>query len=193
MIKATMMVTLSAACFLSFVWGAAAHFRREGPMPRRMLATTIANLCAFGWFLGICWFDRVCIASADLLASAMAALGIVGSAGLFWWAVAANRAQPLSIAFSIDEPRFVQQSGPYAHVRHPFYLSYIMFWLAAAVEVGTRLYWIVPIGMSILYYHVARLEEAKFAASSLSSGYDSYKARTGMLLPSVTRQCQRVR
>jgi protein-S-isoprenylcysteine O-methyltransferase Ste14 len=105
--------------------------------------------------------------------------------GLFWWAVAANRTRPLSLAFSKDAPEHLVAWGPYRRMRHPFYAAYSLAWLAGAVT-ATEPGLLVPlVVMGVLYVRAARLEEAKFAASPLADAYAAYRARTGMFWPSL--------
>jgi len=77
--------------------------------------------------------------------------------------------------------------GPYRYVRHPFYLSYSLFWLAGAVAVP---YWpmiVGSLGMLTLYYRAAAQEEQTIARSGLSAEYEAYKRTTGMFLPRIFR------
>ena len=191
MLTAALTAALASACFVYFAWGIAAHFRREGPMPAGMRAIGFANLACFAWFLGgqVAQLRRGApprtgahAASAALAHAASAAL-MVAAAALFRWTVAVNRARPLTLAFSPDQPSFVQRSGPYAHVRHPFYLSYVVFWAGTALASDSLAHWLAPAILALLYYRAASAEEAKFACSSLAEEYGAYRATTGMLLP----------
>src|ERR1700746_1974891 len=53
--------------------------------------------------------------------------------GLFFAALRANRKRPLSVVFTADDPLHIVQSGPYRHIRHPFYAAYCGTWVAGAV------------------------------------------------------------
>jgi protein-S-isoprenylcysteine O-methyltransferase Ste14 len=115
----------------------------------------------------------VCIASA-----------LYGSASaLFWWAVTANRARPLRACFSPNEQPHLNQLGPYRFVRHPFYCSYLLTWLAGIL--ATRNPWLVPtvIIMLAIYMNAAIGEEEQFARSSLADEYKEYRSHTGRFLP----------
>lgn len=62
------------------------------------------------------------------------ALVLAGSSSaLFTQSVAATRHQPLTPINTTDQPQHLNRHGPYAYVRHPFYSSYILNFLAAAI------------------------------------------------------------
>lgn len=102
---------------------------------------------------------------------------------IFAGAVAATRERRLSLAFSPDMPEYIISAGPYAHIRHPFYTSYALTWLGAAIGTWHPASWAVVAVMLTLYFLAARREEAKFDASALKADYASYKARAGMFWP----------
>jgi protein-S-isoprenylcysteine O-methyltransferase Ste14 len=103
------------------------------------------------------------------------------------WAIAASRRARLTLAFSRDLPEALLDHGPYRYVRHPFYTSYTLYWLAGIL--ATLTWWVVlPSILAIgLYVLAARKEERKFAASGLADAYSAYRARTGMFFPSLGR------
>ena len=94
-----------------------------------------------------------------------------------------TRVQPLTLAFAVNTPAYVHIGGPYAYVRHPFYSSYVMFWLATAVAEHNLLGWIILMLMTALYSIAAKREERKFASSLLAATYNDYRGKTGMLIP----------
>jgi protein-S-isoprenylcysteine O-methyltransferase Ste14 len=171
--------------FVSLSWGVRGHFRLAGRMELGMRLTTILTLAAFAWFL----FDRfeaargrgTIPAAADIAGTILTIANLV----LFWWAVRVTRTRRLTLAFSTDEPDFLNTAGPYAWVRHPFYISYVTFWLATALESPGWAHWIVPVGMAGLYARAARMEEAKFASSRLAAQYEAYKKKAGMIVPTT--------
>jgi len=116
----------------------------------------------------------------------MAAIALVGFAAalvIFHWAAFSIRGRLFSYAGNDDLPQFVHTGGPYAYVRNPFYLSYLL------VEMSTIALWpsvwgAAFVGLATLYFQwLARYEEAKFARSPVAEDYERYKARTGRFLP----------
>jgi protein-S-isoprenylcysteine O-methyltransferase Ste14 len=109
----------------------------------------------------------------------------VASLILFWWAVYTNRAKPLSAVFSPDLPRHFVSHGPYAWVRHPFYTSYLLTWLAGVAATGHLWLLSTVLVMVTIYWRAALLEEKKFFQTALASLYVAYKSRTGLFAPSL--------
>lgn len=176
------LLALSIAFYLLHFWGAACHFRRVGPARPGLLALTLIWAVAFAAQVAGLWPGR------PLWAHAWIAFPLYGAAlGLWAWAVATTRRERLSLAFSPDPPEAIIDRGPYRYVRHPFYVSYTLYWLAGAA--AAPIWWVVaPSLLAIaLYVAAARAEERKFAVSPLADAYTAYRARTGMFLPSFRR------
>ena len=181
----TSATALAVAYFASMGWGVRAHFVSDGAMPAGMKATTAVTALAFTWFLAGRWETAAGRASIAPWAVAIASAALAAALGLFWWAVAVTRAGRLTLAFSRNTPSVLVTAGPYAWIRHPFYASYILFWAAAALLSPFDAYWAVPAALTILYVAVARMEEAKFAASPLAAEYAQYRNRTAMMVPTL--------
>ena len=178
-------VTVGAviASYGSGVWGIYGHFLTKNKPEPAMKLTSLLSLGGLLWFLFDRW-QRQAPGSTVGIVSDMVVLDLLAaSMGLFWWAISTTRQQRLTLAFSKDQPAFIHATGPYAWVRHPFYTSYILFWIATAVGAAAWSFWLMPIAMTAVYWRAIRLEEAKFATSPISMDYENYKRRTGMLLP----------
>jgi protein-S-isoprenylcysteine O-methyltransferase Ste14 len=73
-------------------------------------------------------------------------------------------------------------------VRNPFYLSYML------LEVSTVVMWpsvwgALTVAIAAAYFQwLARFEEGKFARSPVAAEFAEYAARTGRLLPHLTRR-----
>jgi protein-S-isoprenylcysteine O-methyltransferase Ste14 len=98
-------------------------------------------------------------------------------------AMAANRRRLAQWHQRHDEPRSLQTRGPYARVRHPFYLAYVLMFLAAVLVapsagvIGALVYAVVVLN------HTAAREERIICASDLGDRYRAYMSRTGRFLP----------
>ncbi|MCC7049838.1 MAG: isoprenylcysteine carboxylmethyltransferase family protein [Alphaproteobacteria bacterium] len=169
----------ASACFTSYGWGLARFFRTPSKDARgHRLITWATAASVLAHYLALAFFYR---GSGARFAAAMALYAV--SLLLFWWCVAVNRAQPLSLAFSTDRPHHLITAGPYAVIRHPFYLSYMLCWIAGMVASGR---WILAVTVAVMgwiYRRAAIAEEAKFAASPLAEAYRLYAAATGRFLP----------
>jgi len=169
------------ACFLSFGWAVKFHFHRAGKVPRGMQVVSAVSFLAFAWFLyGI----SNGLGGHRLVPFALCVLSLL----LFWWCILHTRRKRFTLAFSPDAPAFLDTQGPYRVARHPFYLAYLVFWVATALAVPSLLSWAVPAIMAALYTLTAAKEEAKFTDSVLENDYRRYRMRTGMFFPLLVRQ-----
>lgn len=171
------MAVLSVVCFGSFAWAVKGHFRSRGSVPNGMRVISVASLASMAWFL-----ERLLV-DAQTSYWPLAAAMIVVALGLFWWTVRTTNLRRLTLAFDDDRPTFLHQQGPYRWVRHPFYASYILFWIATSLATPGFLPWIVPVCFVAIYVVAAKKEENKFEASSLGHEYARYRSDVGMLLP----------
>ncbi len=81
-----------------------------------------------------------------------------------------------------DHPELVT-SGPYRLIRHPIYSGILLGFLGTAF--ASNLYWFAPFALLAIYFtYSARIEERQLG-SQLGPVYDSYKAKTKMLVPFV--------
>ena len=177
-LAATVLAVLN---FASLSWGAKGHFVAAEGVPRGMRLLGILTLAGFAWFLlaRLAWAASHHPGHPVRDAAGLVLLSL--EIALFWWAVRATRVRRLTLAFSADRPGFLHESGPYAWVRHPFYISYVLFWIATALLSPGWAHWLVPAVMTAVYVGAARMEEAKFAASDLAAAYERYKSRTALL------------
>ena len=104
---------------------------------------------------------------------------------IFWWTACTTRSPRLAIAFSPHMPDQIVQTGPFRWVRHPFYLSYMLAWLAGGVGVAWPWAWLALPIMGAQYLHAIRHEERQFLAGPLAEDYREYITKVGMLMPRV--------
>jgi protein-S-isoprenylcysteine O-methyltransferase Ste14 len=169
---------LGLACFISFSWAVRGHFRPTGAMPAGM--KLIGALSLLG-FVGLLWQLRDGAAAWPVVVSLF---GL--SLWLFRSTVRTTRLHPPTLAFDTDAPHRLFCQGPYRYVRHPFYLSYMLFWIGTAVSASTPDAWAIPLVLGALYYVAAAREEQKFARSALAPDYDAYRRQAGMFLPRLS-------
>jgi protein-S-isoprenylcysteine O-methyltransferase Ste14 len=104
---------------------------------------------------------------------------------LFLSSLEAARRVPLPRTFVDDPlPKALITRGPFAVIRHPFYVAYSLAWLAAPVAThgpGVAALALVAIG---IYVAAARREERQLE-DRFGDAYRTYKHGTGMVLPSI--------
>jgi len=116
-----------------------------------------------------------------------AAIVLLASFSLYEWARRTIRKRRFHIAWSGEVPEAVCASGPYAFVRHPVYLSYILAFVAVPTAFPMPVTLAILLFNLVLYVHAARDDERSIDASELKHAYAAYKARTGMFFPRIRR------
>ena len=77
----------------------------------------------------------ICLATTNDFQEHTIALSIVlyaVSFALFWFTIIANWHKALHHCFTELTPQHLVNWGPYKYVRHPFYLSYTLAWIAGS-------------------------------------------------------------
>ncbi|MBC2668154.1 methyltransferase family protein [Novosphingobium piscinae] len=110
----------------------------------------------------------------------------LGSAFLFGWSVGTSGQRTLSLAYSPNcSPRLVTE-GPYAVVRHPFYTSYILYWLGNALVAPTPYTIGSAATLVLIYLHASRGEDA-FLTQRFGDEFVQWQRRTGAFFPKLAR------
>jgi protein-S-isoprenylcysteine O-methyltransferase Ste14 len=92
------------------------------------------------------------------------------------------------IALSGEVPKAVCDKGPYRLVRHPFYLSYMVAFLAVAIAFPSIVVSAVCLINIGLFLYMAIDDERVLLASPLSADYRSYQGRAGMFVPGLGKR-----
>ncbi len=179
-------LSAGVSCFGSFAWAAKFHFRKSGAVPLGMQAASAVSLLGFAWFL---YGLGAMTGGYRLVPLVLCAASLL----LFWWCIVHTHRKRFTLAFSPDTPAFLDTHGPYRLARHPFYLAYLMFWVATALAIPGLMSWTVPAMMAALYGAAATKEEAKFKDSALERQYRRYRMRTGMFFPKLHGSAIRLR
>jgi protein-S-isoprenylcysteine O-methyltransferase Ste14 len=162
-------------CFASFGWGMARHFKRVGKPTRWMMLTAVLALA--GASLQIFALVRKPVPEA------FAALVLYCvSATLFWLAISATRGQLAACGQGCVSTRIVT-AGPYRYVRHPFYTSYNLTWIAGFAATGWWPLAVSAVLMAWVYERSAREEERGFLSGPLAREYRAYMLAAGRYLP----------
>lgn len=167
----------SLAVIAQQIWALRGHFTSERMAPGARL-TSLAVIVSAAIYLMLV-FTIAQPAWAQVTALVLEA----ASVWLFWGAIRASRAAQLRYAFDDTKPQTLVVEGPYRHVRHPFYTSYLIFWTGWTIGCWS-LWGLVPLAvLACLYVIAARHEEDLFAGSALSDAYAAYRRRAGLFWP----------
>lgn len=118
----------------------------------------------------------------DLVAVVLA----VASIALMCYTRGAHRVPLAHFHQSGDEPSHLVTWGPYARIRHPFYTSYLLLFLACLVFFPHWAMAVVVLYMLVVTDRTAAGEERRLSASALGTEYREYVTRTGRFVPRLT-------
>ena len=170
---------VSVIVVAQFAWALSAHFRSKAVPSGTMLISAVV-LATTLIFLVLLWLEaQAWLAQVVGLVVELAALA------LFWAAIRASRAARLRLAFDLENPDSLVTSGPYKYLRHPFYTSYLIFWIGWAIAVWS-VWALLPLAaLTVIYVAAAKGEERKFANTPMAAAYAEYKRRTGFFWPRI--------
>jgi protein-S-isoprenylcysteine O-methyltransferase Ste14 len=172
-------LTLCIAGLATFGWGMACFFHRSSTTAATRAVALIGAVCA-AWHL---W--SIGHAPAGVWRMAAASVLDVAAIALFLWATRTFRGWRPAAIFEPGVSREIVRSGPYTYVRHPFYVSYILFWTAGWVASASWITGTSVVLMSVLYVRAAMQEEAWLRGALPFSTYDAYRRATGFMIPRV--------
>lgn len=106
---------------------------------------------------------------------------------LFLSSLEAARRVPLARTLVDDPmPKALITRGPFSVIRHPFYISYSLAWLAAPVATHGPGIAVLAIGAIAIYVIAARREE-RLLEDRFGEAYRNYKLGTGSVMPPLFR------
>jgi protein-S-isoprenylcysteine O-methyltransferase Ste14 len=115
----------------------------------------------------------------------VALLLLIVSVSLYEWARRTIWGRHFGLALSEQVPDALCDSGPYRHIRHPIYLSYVLAFLALLIALP---HWATTLGFLfnlVVCVVFARSDERVLAGSALAADYAAYRLRTGMFFPKL--------
>lgn len=121
-------------------------------------------------------------APRSIAAGVVIAALLLNAAALFHWS-AETMGKNWSLVARTREDHELVTSGPFAYVRHPIYVSMLMFLFALAVATGHALHllWAVPVFAAGTAIRIA--EEEKLLRAAFGAAFEDYASGTGALLP----------
>ena len=111
----------------------------------------------------------------------------VAAALLFLRALEAARRVPLPRTLVDDPmPTALITGGPFAFVRHPFYLAYTLAWFAAPVATHGPIITALAV-FAVVIYGIAAKREERLLEDRFGDAYRTYKLGTGFVVPPLFR------
>jgi len=118
---------------------------------------------------------------------AAASLILLGSLTLYEWARRTVQGLRFQAAFSDHVPDSLCEAGPYKHLRHPFYVSYMLAFAAALIALPTISTSVLLACNIAVFLYAAITDERAIAQSELATEYVAYKARVRRFIPRLRR------
>ena len=102
---------------------------------------------------------------------------------LFWITIRETREAKLLAVFTAQNPGSLVTTGPYKYVRHPFYSSYLLFWLGWTIATETVVSMLLFAIMFVTYWRAASQEEDKFENTPMAEQYAQFKRGRTRFIP----------
>ena len=131
-------------------------------------------LCVF--FMGLFY-------AVWLPAAVCGAILASGSFVLYEWTRRTAVDRNFYVGLAGEVPAMVCDAGPYHYVRHPFYLSYMLAFVAVAVGFPSFIVSGVCLLNIGLFVYMAIDDERVLLASAMAVDYRTYQGRVGMFVP----------
>lgn len=174
------LVTLAAVTWVGLAaWSGRGHFQSD-KVPLGSMLIMLVVLVTTITYLYLAW-----TLVQPLVWQAAGFLLQCAGLGMFVATLRASRRGRLRMAFDEGNPRGLVTEGPYQYVRHPFYVSYIIYFSGFAIATWS---WISLLPLAVLlviYVLAARMEEGKFANTPMSAEYEAYRRKTGFFFPKI--------
>ena len=168
---------VSLSVIAQYAWSLRRHFVSVTMPVGTMVISAIVTLTAL-FFVFLLWIE-----TRPVLAVTLGLLIELCGLWLFWAAISASRKARLKMAFDLGNPRGLVTSGPYRYLRHPFYTSYLIFWVGWAIATWS-IWSLLPLAVITVIYVLAALdEERKFSRTEMAGDYAAYRAQTGFFWP----------
>ncbi len=195
-------VSLSALVYWAGVWIQARRVRKQiGRSPNLKPRGAKEKMLWLGWFVVILvWLGQPFIIRRDqtvpglqlaswLLNSFTLASGLIlvlaGYGCTLWCYRVMGNAWRIGI--NPREKNFLVTGGPYGTVRHPIYLFQILM-LAGVVLLLPTLCSVLILVIHLVCVFIKASDEESYLRSVHGKDYEEYLARTGRLLPKLTRR-----
>ena len=174
-----LVTVLAVATIGSYLWSVKFHFESGALEAGAKLISAMVVTGAI-IFTVLTWLNTQPVA-VQLLGLVLQGLALL----LFWVTIRETRNASLLAVFTDKNPGSLVTSGPYRYIRHPFYSSYLLFWLGWAIATANLLSLVLFAIMFLIYWRAAAQEEEKFAHTPMADEYASFKSGRTRFIPFV--------
>ena len=168
---------LSVLVVLQYGRSLRTHFRSP-KMPTGTAVISVVVTATTLLYLTLIWIETQPL-FAHLVGLAIQCFGV----WLFYMAIKASREASLKMAFDVANPHGLVTTGPYRYLRHPFYTSYLVFWIGWAIATWSAWSLIPLLVIAVIYVMAALGEERKFSRTEMADAYAEYRRQTGFFWP----------
>jgi protein-S-isoprenylcysteine O-methyltransferase Ste14 len=152
-------------------------FRDTGAVLGQLsLASGMACVIVMGLFYGL-------LVPAALCGAILA----MGAVILYEWTRRTVVDRHFYVGLAGEVPPVLCDAGPYRYVRHPFYLSYVLAFVAIAVAFPSLIVSGVCLANIGLFVYMAIDDERTLLGSAIAADYQSCRGRVGMFMPRISR------
>ncbi len=167
---------IGLAYFLSISIATRQHFRSDS-YPAGMYVISALSLVGLGTFLYFAF-------RSELIFTGLTLVLILIAQGLFTWAMRHSKNKGLTLALDEQmQSESIITTGPWRYMRHPFYASYMIFWLGCALATQHIISVIAFLTLSGIYAYSARREERALSSGPLRKDYIEYRDTVGFFYP----------
>lgn len=166
---------------ISFLWAAFFFFERPTKKTVKFLAINLTGLVIIANAL----WRTYRVSLVENYAHLLSTIILLASFFIFWLSVRVCRDFNMKFAF-FGETSLLQgivKNSTYSFIRHPFYTSYSLTWIAVLMFSRDLISFILVILICFQYYIAALEEEKSILESSQGEDYKLYMARTGRFFP----------
>lgn len=166
---------------ISLIWGRLKFFRVNTGTTRLTallydFSVAIQMGCAIYGFLFVMDITKLLLWFCAML--------YILSLVIFWLSI--KEAKSLDFAFS-DHVGALVTTGTFSIFRHPFYVSYMLAWLASTITFNILYQWITLFYLISFYVVSAKKEEGLILKGTQSESYKNYQQQVGMFIPRIIK------
>lgn len=174
----SILLVLQAAFFCLITVSSYVHFKSDTPEPFGMKCIRVSSV--FGFLLDL-WGVSESGSEFYYRSYTLGLILVLFAFFVFFSALRCSGRNRLGIAFTACDEGDIIQGGVYSYCRHPFYLSYILFWMSWIFSNGGFLSIAVALIMISQYVIAIHIEE-KFLIIRHPDNYKKYRDASPALL-----------